>query len=61
MTDTGKPATDTCDLERQILDPNISKTEAEWWARNRIIELENKLISIGCDLTVENYSSELKI
>lgn len=36
-------ATDPCDLERKILDPNIAKNEAEWWARERILELEAKI------------------
>lgn len=35
-------ATDPCDLEGQILDPNIVKNEAMWWARRRIIELEEE-------------------
>ena len=37
-----KKATDPADLERKILDPNISKNEAEWWARERILELEKQ-------------------
>lgn len=36
-------ATDPCDLEKRILDPNIAKNEAEWWARERILELEARL------------------
>lgn len=36
-------ATDPNDLERQILDPNIAKTEAEWWAKRRIEELEREV------------------
>ena len=38
-------ATDPCELERKILDPNIAKNEAEWWARTRILELEQQLAS----------------
>lgn len=33
-------ATDPCELERRILDPNIAKGEAEWWASRRIADLE---------------------
>ena len=33
-------ASDPNDLERHVLDPNIAKSEAEWWAKSRIEELE---------------------
>ena len=36
-------ATDPCELERHILDPNIGKTEAEHWAKDRIEELADQL------------------
>jgi hypothetical protein len=38
-----KKATDPCELERKILDSNVAKNEAEWWARERIIDLEQQL------------------
>jgi len=28
------------DFEDKIMNPNIPKSEAEWWARNRIQELQ---------------------
>jgi len=38
-----KKATDPCELERQVLDVHEPKTETEWWARDRILELEAQL------------------
>jgi hypothetical protein len=35
----GKPI-DSYILEDKIMNPNIAKSEAEWWARNKIQELE---------------------
>ena len=43
MSIIGYKATDPCELERHILDPNIAKNEAMWWARERILELETKV------------------
>lgn len=43
---TGAKATDPCELERLILDPCEPKTEVEWWARARILELEDQLAQI---------------
>ena len=35
-------ATDPNDLERHILDSNIAKSEADWWAKRCIEELERE-------------------
>ena len=40
--ETPRKARDPNDLERHILDPNIAKSEAEWWAKSRIEELERE-------------------
>lgn len=58
-------ATDPCDLERQILDPNIAKNEAEWWARKRILDLEERLElleenAISDDITIDTLKEELR-
>ena len=43
MNKTPMKASDPNDLERRILDPNIAKSEAEWWAKSRIEELEREV------------------
>jgi hypothetical protein len=32
-------ATDPCDLERMVMDPNIAKGESGWWAYEEINRL----------------------
>jgi len=41
--DVPKNSTAPCTLERKILDSNIPKNEAEWWARERILDLKQQL------------------
>lgn len=58
-------ATDPCDLEKRILDPNIAKNEAEWWARERILDLEERLKlleenAISDDITIDTLKEELR-
>jgi hypothetical protein len=43
MNNEAKKATDPADLERKILNPNIGKNEAEWWARERILALQKEV------------------
>lgn len=49
INDITAKASDPNDLERKILDPNISKNEAEWWARERILRLEKQLAEAQAD------------
>lgn len=58
MSFKASKTTDPCDLERQILDPNIAKNEAEWWARERILKLEEK--AIQDDITIDTLKEELR-
>jgi hypothetical protein len=45
MSDTAQ-ATPYDILQQRIMDPNIAKTEPEWWAARRIAELEAKLAKV---------------
>ena len=65
MSFKASKATDPCELERQILDPNIAKNEAEWWARERILDLEERLKlleenAISDDITIDTLKEELR-
>jgi hypothetical protein len=65
MSFKASKTTDPCDLERQILDPNIAKNEAEWWARERILDLEERLKlleenAISDDITIDTLKEELR-
>lgn len=65
MSFKASKATDPCELERQILDPNIAKNEAEWWARKRILDLEERLKlleenAISDDITIDTLKEELR-
>lgn len=52
MNKTPMKASDPNDLERRILDPNIAKSEAEWWAKSRIEELEHEVAELKQQPTV---------
>lgn len=43
MDDKPCKSTPTKDLEDRIMNPNIPKSEAEWWAKNKIEELQWKI------------------
>ena len=65
MSFKASKATDPCELERQILDPTIAKNEAEWWARKRILDLEERLKlleenAISDDNTIDTLKEELR-
>lgn len=65
MASKASKATNPCDLERRILDPNIAKNEAEWWARERILDLEERLKlleenAISDDITIDTLKEELR-
>jgi len=65
MSFKASKATDPCELERRILDPNIAKNEAEWWARERILDLEERLKlleenAISDDITIDTLKEELR-
>jgi DNA gyrase/topoisomerase IV subunit A len=66
MNEKASKATDPCDLERQILDPNIAKNEAEWWAGRRIQELEEEAkrteqFIIANDIYISELRARLKL
>ena len=39
-------ATPSATLEQQIMDPNFPKNEREWWAADRIAQLEAALLEL---------------
>ena len=41
-------ATPAATLEQQIMDPNFPKNEREWWAADRIAQLEAALRHYSC-------------
>ena len=45
-------ATPAATLEQQIMDPNFPKNEREWWAADRIEQLEAALRAVMDDLTL---------
>jgi len=51
-------ATDSKELERQIMSTNVPKNEREWWAKKRIEELQDFAIwmtGCGYDFTQHDY------
>ena len=48
-------------LEQQIMDPNFPKNEREWWAADRIAQLEAALRAVMDDLTLIGESNWLPV
>ena len=54
-------ATPDITLEQQIMDPNFPKNEREWWAAERIAQLEAALRAVMDDLTLIGENNWLPV
>lgn len=57
--DVPQKATKAVTLEQEIMDPSLSKTEAEWWAYNEITKLRSEISDLNKKLLAAAYDYHL--